>query len=120
MKFSFANRTSKAALVVVTGALAALGCASHWKVRGGPQECMSMCSRWNLEFVGMVGLGSQDASGEGATACVCQVQKPGAPPPASSGAAPTSLLSAPIVAAEAAAMAHGEQVRELKKADMYG
>ena len=32
-----------------------------------------MCKSWNLQFAGMVGVGNQEPSGDGATACVCQV-----------------------------------------------
>lgn len=53
--------------------LIGLGCASQWKISGGPQECVSMCKGWGMELAGMVGVGNQDPTGEGATACVCQV-----------------------------------------------
>ncbi len=113
------RRAAKVGSIVVSCAV--VGCASHWKLRGGPSECTSMCTKWNLEFVAIVGLGSQDATGEGATACVCQVpQKPATPasPPAGS-AAPTSLLSTPIIAAEVVLRAHAQQRREDQKADSY-
>jgi len=49
-----------------------LGCASQWKIHGGPQECVQMCANWDMELTGMVGVGNQDSTGAGATACVCQ------------------------------------------------
>jgi hypothetical protein len=88
----------------ITATLTALlqaSCASPWKIHGGPQECIAMCSRWGLQFAGMVGVGSQDDMGGGATACVCQVQPAPGPPGLQAGAA--SSLAAPITAAEAAA-----------------
>jgi hypothetical protein len=119
MDVYFVRRAGKLAALVVSGAL--VGCASHWKIRGGPTECMSMCSKWNMEFVAIVALGSQDATGEGATACVCQVSaKPGAPPsPPAGSAAPTSLRSTPIIAAEVVLHARAESKREDKRADSY-
>lgn len=51
------------------------GCASQWKIQGGPKECVEMCRNWDMELSGMVGVGNQDATGPGATACVCQVRK---------------------------------------------
>jgi hypothetical protein len=60
------------------------GCASQWKIRGGPNECVQMCRSWDMELSGMVGVGSQDATGPGATACVCQVRR------AAGAAAPTA------------------------------
>lgn len=51
------------------------GCASQWKIQGGPSECTQMCRNWNMELTGMVGVGNQDSTGPGATACVCQVRK---------------------------------------------
>lgn len=50
------------------------GCASQWKVHGGPTECMAMCQEWDMELAGMVGVGNQDRSGGGASACVCTVR----------------------------------------------
>ena len=62
-----------AGLVVCLSALG--GCASQWKIQGGPKECVQMCQRWDMDLSGMVGVGNQDATGPGATACVCQVRK---------------------------------------------
>lgn len=61
------------ALALVTSA----ACASDWKIHGGPQECIQMCQTWNMQLVGMVGVGSQDRTGGGATACVCEVPTAG-------------------------------------------
>lgn len=77
------------------------GCmASNWKIHGGPEECKKMCKNWDLEFAGMVGIGSQSRSGEGATACVCQVPRSEASINEVSGL--TGSLSGPITAQEAA------------------
>lgn len=87
-----------------------LGCASNWKIHGGPEECVQMCNKWGLVFAGMVGVGDQSRTGEGATACVCQVA---APAQTSGGsAAATASLAAPISAAQAAAAAHAAQQRQ--------
>lgn len=61
------RKLSWCAVVVV------LGCASPWKVSGGPKECVSMCRGWGMDLVGMVGVGNQDPTGAGATACVCEL-----------------------------------------------
>lgn len=31
-----------------------------------------MCQSWGMELTGMVGVGNQEATGPGATACVCE------------------------------------------------
>ena len=81
-------------------ALSMLGCASQWKIQGGPQECVQMCRNWNMELTGMVGVGNQDTTGPGATACVCQVKRaPGAPASAEPGASGTAASSAAVIAA---------------------
>ena len=36
-----------------------------------------MCKSWDLEFAGMVGVGNQERTGDGATACVCQPKSGG-------------------------------------------
>ena len=59
--------------VVLAAVLA--GCASQWKIQGGPRECAQMCQSWDMELTGMVGVGSQDPTGPGATACVCELRK---------------------------------------------
>jgi len=74
--------------------------ASNWKVHGGPEECKKMCKNWNLEFAGMVGIGSQSRSGPGATACVCQVPRTETSINDVSGL--TGSVSGPITAQEAA------------------
>ena len=74
-----------------------LSTGSAWKVHGGPQECARMCAGWGLEFAGMVGVGSQQAWGDGATACVCQVR--GASPVTPQAAATAASLAAPIARA---------------------
>lgn len=91
------------------------GCASNWKIQGGPRECISMCQKWNLEFAGMVGVGNQNSTGDGATACVCQV-------PTRAGAAKgdatkgeggvAASMAAPISAAQAAAAAAAAQQQQ--------
>ena len=64
--------------IIRIGALLTLfalgGCASQWKVHGGPAECMAMCQEWDMELAGMVGVGNQGRSGGGASACVCTVR----------------------------------------------
>jgi len=74
------------------------GCASQWKIQGGPQECTQMCANWDMELTGMVGVGNQDASGPGATACVCQ-KRGAAPPAANPGAMGVSTSTAAVVVA---------------------
>ena len=71
--------------IVAATALNVAGCASDWKIHGGPQECFQMCQSWNMQLVGMVGVGSQDRTGGGATACVCEI-----PTPATGCASPAS------------------------------
>lgn len=84
------------------------GCASNWKIHGGPEECKAMCKNWGLEFAGMVGVGNQDTHGDGATACICQVQKASGPVSSREGgaASSTASLAGPITAAQAAIAAH--------------
>lgn len=73
-----------------------------------------MCHNWGLVFAGMVGVGDQSATGEGATACVCQVpQKPEA---TGGGSAAATSLAAPITAAEAAAAAQAAQQQQQRQA----
>lgn len=78
-----------------------------------------MCKSWNLQFAGMVGVGNQDPSGDGATACVCQVgsfapqASNGTGKGAMSGGAMASM-AAPISAAEAAAAAMAAQQRQMQ------
>jgi hypothetical protein len=100
---------SLAALLLLLGFMLA-GCASNWKIHGGPQECVQMCNKWGLVFAGMVGVGDQGATGEGATACVCQV--PGTPA-TSGGNAAAASLAAPITAAQAAAAAQAAQQHQM-------
>lgn len=65
-----------------------------------------MCSKWNLEFAGMVGVGNQDPTGEGATACVCQVPAQQKTSLLRTGEGASSAgMAAPITAAEAAVAA---------------
>lgn len=85
-----------ALVILVTGCTA----ASKWKIQGGPQECKAMCDGWDLEFSGMVGVGNQDRSGEGATACVCTVKNESAS--ISGSSASSTALSGPIAQAAAA------------------
>jgi hypothetical protein len=76
------------------------GCASQWKIQGGPAECSQMCRNWNMELTGMVGVGNQDATGPGATACVCQVRKAAAASAVNDVAASgTSASTAAVVVA---------------------
>lgn len=85
-------------LVLVTVCLlAATGCASQWKIQGGPQECVAMCRSWNMELTGMVGVGNQEATGPGATACVCQVPTSGGQ--VETGAVGTATSTAAVVVA---------------------
>ena len=94
---------------IMAVSLALMGCASQWKVLGGPPECRVMCERWHLKFAGMVGVGNQDPrEREGATACVCL--DPEVATGAVSGAGGSSAgLSAPIAAAAQAAAAAAQQ-----------
>jgi hypothetical protein len=102
--------------VVVCVSLLA-GCASQWKIQGGPKECMQMCAAWDMELTGMVGVGNQDASGPGATACVCQPRKtadaPGATAVGSPGAA--TGMSAAIVALQEAERQQRQQQSQATK-----
>jgi hypothetical protein len=94
-------------VLTLTLALAMAGCASQWKILGGPPECRAMCEGWGLEFAGMVGVGNQDAvnlRNEGATACICLVPKVTKGAVAGAGGASASL-SGPVVAATQAAVA---------------
>ncbi len=89
-------------IVIITLLALAPGCASPWKIHGGPAECLQMCKNWNLEFAGMVGVGSQDSARAGATACVCQVPRPNAAAAKGGEAASSASLAGPITAAQAA------------------
>lgn len=62
-------------ITVLIAALSLTACASNWKIHGGPKECKSMCEEWDMELTGMVGVGDQSSSGDGATACVCEIKK---------------------------------------------
>jgi len=79
----------------LTVCFALAGCASQWKVHGGPAECMTMCQEWDMELAGMVGVGDQGRASGGASACVCTV--PGAH--ASTGSSGTTAgLAGAVVA----------------------
>jgi hypothetical protein len=97
-----------AALVSASSLFLFAGCASQWKIQGGPKECLAMCKNWGLQFTAMVGVGNQDTTGEGATACVCQVPARSTASAEQGGAAASTGLAAPIVA-EAAAAAAAQQ-----------
>ena len=85
------------------------GCASQWKIQGGPVECRQMCEGWDMELTGMVGVGNQDASGPGATACVCQVRGArGASELGSSGTSP-GMAAAVVAIEEAQRQQHAQQ-----------
>ena len=84
-------------LVVGVLGLVGFGCASPWKISGGPKECVSMCRGWGMELAGMVGVGDQSASEGGATACVCEL--PGKQGAISTGASGISAGSAAVIAA---------------------
>lgn len=93
------------------------GCASQWKIQGGPPQCEAMCRNWNMELTGMVGVGNQDSTGPGATACVCQVRRTASTPAQTEvGASGTSAsMSAAIVAlAEAQRQQQAPQSRTMK------
>jgi hypothetical protein len=72
------------------------GCASQWKVHGGPAECMSMCQEWDMELAGMVGVGDQGRTGGGASACVCTVARPGTSGSVASAGTTASLAGAVV------------------------
>ena len=96
------------AVFLSQGAGCALQRVSPWKVQGGPKECMEMCRIWDLEFVGMVGVGDQGKTTDGASACVCQVRKPAATAEVLGAAAVAASLPAPITASQAEAAAAAE------------
>ena len=79
----------------------ATGCASDWKIHGGPQECIEMCQGWNMELTGMVGVGSQDRTGGGSTACVCEIPRPGGQVPAGVAGTATSTGAIAVMLAQA-------------------
>ena len=111
------NTLTRLVCFALTGLLLG-GCASQWKIQGGPKECLQICQSWDMDLTGMVGVGNQDATGEGATACVCQVRKP-APPVASNevGAQGTaSGMAAAIVAIEAAKRQQQQQQQQAQAA----
>jgi hypothetical protein len=81
------------------------GCASQWKIQGGPDVCKNMCQNWGLDFTAMVGVGNQDATGPGATACVCQPKSLIKTSSISGGSSAATSMAGPIVAAQAAAAA---------------
>jgi hypothetical protein len=111
----------RALSIVVLAALLVPACASRWKIHGGPAECLSMCKAWNLEFAGMVGVGNQEATGPGATACVCQVARQASATAQGGGAASSASLAGPIVAAEAAAAAQAAmQVQQQQQQQRAG
>ncbi len=91
------NKTMRAFLA----GLVLCGCASPWKIQGGPKECTQICERWGMQLTGMVGVGNQDRTGDGATACVCEVARPGQGTSGgvSTGAAGSSASTAAVVAA---------------------
>lgn len=62
-----------------------------------------------MELTGMVGVGNQDATGEGATACVCQVKKTAAE------ATPTDLPASGTSASMSAAIVALEQAQEAQQ-----
>ncbi len=88
------------------------GCASEWKIQGGPRECVAMCAGWNMELTGMVGVGNQDAAGPGATACVCQVRGTTARSRSTSPSSSTELASSGTAAGMSAAVVALEQARQ--------
>ena len=88
------------------------GCASPWKIHGGPKECVQMCRGWGMELTGMVGVGNQDRSGYGATACVCEVPRPaGTSGAASTGAVGMATGTAAVVVALEEALPQQEEQR---------
>jgi hypothetical protein len=97
-------RASTLQLLLLLLALFLTACASQWKIHGGPKECVNMCKNWDMELVGMVGVGSQGRSSEGATACVCQPSNRNGDP-AGAGGATAASLGGPITAAQAATAA---------------
>lgn len=101
----------KGGVLFVVGAWALSGCASQWKIQGGPRECAQMCQSWNMELTGMVGVGNQDAVGPGATACVCQVRRAAADSKSNDVGAPGSSagMSAAVVAIEEAQRQQSQQ-----------
>ncbi|MGH7434337.1 MAG: hypothetical protein ACRENE_01530 [Polyangiaceae bacterium] len=101
-------------VVAIVAAFGEVACASQWKIQGGPKECIKMCSNWDLEFAGMVGVGNQDATGDGATACVCQVRGKATGSAGAAEGAAAGSIAAPITAAEAAAAAQAAQQQRMQ------
>jgi hypothetical protein len=96
------------------------GCASPWKIHGGPKECSQMCSSWGMELTGMVGVGNQDRTGYGATACVCELPRPAAPASTSGaavsrGAVGTATGTAAVVVALEEARRQEEQHQQQQR-----
>jgi hypothetical protein len=81
------------------------GCATEWKVQGGPGECVQMCKSWGMELTGMVGVATQARFGGGSSACVCEV-------PRSAGGAANS--SAPTAGALVMLQRHQEATRSTR------
>jgi hypothetical protein len=107
------NAASTVVLVLFLSA-----CASPWKIHGGPKECTQMCSSWGMQLTGMVGVGNQDRTGYGATACVCELPRPAAPAPGavSSGAVGMATgTAAVVVALEEARRQEEQQQQQLQR-----
>lgn len=96
------------AVFLSQGAACSLQRASAWKVQGGAKECIEMCKGWDLDFAGMVGVGDQGRTTDGASACICQVRKSAATAEILGAAAAAASMAAPIIASEAAATAAAE------------
>lgn len=95
---------------LLLAASSSVGCASPWKIHGGPRECVQMCKNWDMDLSGMVGVGNQDASGPGATACVCQLR--GAP-----ASSRTEKVGGPGTTASTAAVIVALQEAERQRAE---
>jgi hypothetical protein len=76
-----------------------------------------MCQSWDMDLTGMVGVGNQDATGEGATACVCQVRRtaPTAAPNTVGASGTAAGMAAAIVAIKEAQRQQQQQQQQAAK-----
>jgi hypothetical protein len=99
------------AMAVAMAALAS-GCASEWKIHGGPAECVQICQSWNMRLTGMVAVGDQSRRGGGASACVCEIPTSGGQVAAgASGMAASTGAIAVMLAQQARQQQQQQQAR---------
>ena len=94
-------------------------CTTVWEIPDDPpRSCRQLCSSWNMELAGMVGVGDakRGASVTGsaydpaATACICQT--PGTTQTALLSAGAATALAAPITAQQQAAAQQQQQQQQ--------